>query len=137
MEFEGRKKIGTNMNISPLVDVVFLLLIFFMLSSHFVHERGLSIKLPVSGTAVARRGENIAVHVAGDGSLYLGEDEIGIKELPGELKARVESEGHRKVVIRADERIDLALAVRVMDIVKQAGSESLVISTERVDNGAE
>ena len=137
MEFEGRKKVVTTMNIAPLIDVVFLLLIFFMLSSHFVTEQGIKITLPVSVTAIPQHEKEIIIFVTEDNALYLDGEKINLEDLTVKLKTKVKKSEKKTVIIKADKKVDLGLAVRVMDIAKQAEADGLVISTKREDENAE
>ena len=129
MEFEGRKKVRTHLNIAPLVDVVFLLLIFFMLSSHFVTQPGIKITLPTAITAKLHPEEDIVISITKDNNLYLNEEEVTLDNLLDRLRIKVGAAKKKTVIIKADEKIDLGLAVKVMDIAKQAEAEGLVIST--------
>ena len=130
MEFEGRKKIHTHLNIAPLIDIVFLLLIFFMLSSHFVTQPGIKISLPKAITAKLHPEEDIIVFISEDNTLYLNEEAVTLDNILSKLRKSLEQAEEKTVIIRADEKIDLGLAVRVMDIAKQAEAEGLVISTK-------
>ena len=130
MEFEGRKRIHTHLNIAPLVDVVFLLLIFFMLSSHFVAQPGIKLTLPTAITAKLHPEEEIIIFITKDNNLYLNEEQITFENLLDKLSIKVAEAKKKTVVIKADEKIDLGLAVKVMDIAKQAEAEGLVISTK-------
>ena len=139
MEFKGRKKIHTHLNIAPLIDIVFLLLIFFMLSSHFVTQPGIKITLPKAVTAKLHPEEGIVIYISEDNAIYLNEEIVPLDTLLNELKIRIEQAGEKTVIIQADEKINLGLAVKVMDIAKQAEVEGLVISTkiEQQDIGAQ
>jgi len=130
MEFLGRKKINTTINIAPLIDTIFLLLLFFMLSSHFVTEPGIKISLPESVTALPQDNKDVVIFIAGDNSLYFEEKVITEKDLLGAMSRKLKGIVKKTVIIKADEKADLGPAVRVMDMVKQAGGESLVISTK-------
>lgn len=130
IEFEGRKKVDTHLNIAPLIDVVFLLLIFFMLSSHFVTEPGIKLTLPTSVTAKLYPDEDITIYISEDNSVYLNREEVTLDDLPDILRTKIQTSGKKTVIIKADEKIDLGLAVKVMDIAKQAEAEGLVISTK-------
>ena len=130
MEFEARKKVATEMNIAPLIDVVFLLLLFFMLSSHFVIDPGIKISLPASVTAVTQQDTDVIIFIAEDNSLHFEGKAITEDALPRALRAKLESARKKTVIIKADEKVDLGLAIRVMDIAKEAGGDSLVISTK-------
>ena len=132
MEFERRKKVSTQLNIAPLIDVVFQLLIFFMLTAHFVTQPGIKITLPTAATSKLHPEEEIIIFITKDNFLYLNNEEVTLNELLDKLKsALIETKKRTKtVIIKADEKINLGLAVKVMDIARQAGVEGLVISTK-------
>jgi len=130
MEFEGRKKVRTHLDIAPLIDVVFLLLIFFMLSSHFVSQSGIKITLPAAVTSKLRPEENVVIYISENNSLCLNKEEVILKNLVDRLRLKIKETGKKTVTIKADKKIDLDLAVKVMDRAKQAGAEGIVISTK-------
>lgn len=134
LEFERRKKVDTHLNIAPLIDVVFLLLIFFMLSSHFVTQSGIKLTLPTATTAKLHSEEDVVIFIASDNSLYLNEEKIVLDDFLDKLRVKVKKTKKRIVIIKADEKIDLGLAVKVMDIAKQAEAEGLIISTKIEEN---
>ncbi|MEA3489811.1 MAG: biopolymer transporter ExbD [Candidatus Omnitrophota bacterium] len=129
MEFEAGKRIRMHLDIAPLVDIVFLLLIFFMLTANFIMQPGIKIKLPEAKTARPREKEEIIVFVTEDNRIYLNERELTVGDLKGALENRIEKAKKRTVILKADEKINLGLAVKVMDIAKDAGAETLAIST--------
>lgn len=129
MEFDTRKKVSTHLNIAPLIDVVFLLLIFFMLSSHFVIPPGIKITLPTAITSKPQE-EEIIVFINKDNEIYLDDKRIDIGYLKEALQDELKNSKEKSVTLKADERIDLSLAVKVMDIAKQAEADGLVISTK-------
>jgi len=129
MEFERRKKISTDLNIAPLIDVVFLLLIFFMLTANFIIQPGIKLVLPSAASSKLHQDENIVIFITKDNDLYLNETSIALESLLEELKPRIHASKKKIVVIKADEKINLGLAVKVMDIAKQAEAEGVVIST--------
>ncbi|MBN2121250.1 MAG: biopolymer transporter ExbD [Candidatus Omnitrophica bacterium] len=129
MEFEGRKRVDTRLNIAPLIDVVFLLLIFFMLSAHFVTQPGIKLTLPTASTAKLHPEEDVIISITNENDLYLNEKKIDLDNLLDELRVKLNESQKKTVIIKADEKIDLGLAVKVMDIAKQAEAKGLVIST--------
>lgn len=130
MEFEERKRIRMHLDIAPLIDIVFLLLIFFMLTTNFIIQPGIKITLPGAETARPQEEENITVFINQENDIFLNEKKIDIDKLKGTLEAKVEISQKKTVILKADERINLGLAVKVMDIAKQAEAEGLVISTK-------
>ena len=130
VEFERRKKIRAHLDIAPLIDIVFLLLIFFMLTAHFVVVPGIEITLPAAETALPYEEEDIVIFITRDNIIYFNNQQICIDKLKAALIERLEVSQEKIVILRADERIDLGLAVQVMDIARQAEAEGLVISTK-------
>ena len=130
MEFDRRKKIRMHLDIAPLIDIVFLLLIFFMLTAHFITQPGIEITLPAAKTATIEEIEDIMVFISREGEVFLNNKQVNIEDLKLALEAKLEVSPRKTVILKADEKINLGLAVRVMDIAKQANAEGLVISTK-------
>ncbi|MEW6103263.1 MAG: biopolymer transporter ExbD [bacterium] len=132
MEFERRKRISQHLDIAPLIDIVFLLLIFFMLTANFIMQPGIKITLPQAKTSQPQE-ERIVVFIGEDSQIYLNEKQVDISLLEDALRIKLQEVQKKTVVIKADKKIDLGLAVRVMDIAKGAGAEGLTISTKKGD----
>ena len=133
MEFEGRKRIRMHLDIAPVIDIVFLLLIFFMLTANFIMQPGIKITLPVAKTAKPQEEENIVIFISQENEIFLNDRKISIDDLKKGLEEKLETSQKKTVVLKADEKINLGLAVKVMDVAKQANAEGLVISTQIKD----
>lgn len=133
IEFEERKKIDTHLNIAPLIDVVFQLLIFFALSSQLVVHRGIKINLPTAMSAKTQNEQNIVIAISQENNLYLDKEQVSMDTLAEKLEIKLLILKKKAVVISADEKVDLGLAVKVMDIARQSGSEELSISAKAKD----
>lgn len=133
IEFEGRRKIDTRLNIAPLIDVVFQLLIFFALSSQFVVSPGIKITLPAATSAKTQNEQNIVIFITQDNDIYINQEQVGLDALAGKLKVKLLTLKKKAVTISSDEKVGLGLAVKVMDIARQSGSEELTISTQKKD----
>lgn len=131
MEFEGRKRIRMHLDIAPLIDIVFLLLIFFMLTAHFITQPGIEITLPAAKTATIEEIEHVIVFISQEDEIFLNDEQIDIEVLRPALEAKLEASQKKTVILKADEKVNLGLAVKVMDIAKQARAEGLVISTKQ------
>ncbi len=129
LEFERRKRPSVELNMTPLIDMVFLLLIFFVLSSHFISESGFKIKLPKAVNAQSQKNENMVIFVNAGGEIIIDGDTFPVTELQQKLVERLEKSVSKTVIIKADESVNLKLAVRVMDIAKAANADGLVLST--------
>ena len=135
MEFERRRRRHTHMDIAPLVDVVFQLLLFFMLTSHFLGEPAVKVRLPESQTAqVVEEGE-LVITVTREGEVYLGAERIELEALGVALKEAKESGAASSVRIRSDRDASVGLLMRVVDEVRGAGIKSFAISTEPLPRG--
>ena len=133
MEFEARKRIKTHLDIAPLIDIVFLLLIFFMLTANFIMQPGIKIKLPTAQTAKPQEEEKLTIFISRENNIFLNDQNVNIDELRETVKMELESVPKKIIVLKADESVNLGLAVKVMDISKQAGANGIVISAEIED----
>lgn len=129
MEFDKRKRISMHLEIAPLIDIVFLLIIFFMLTANFIIQPGIKITLPTAVAAEPQKEEDVIIFISEDNKIFLDTQQIDITELKDALKKKIEISQKKSVILKADEKINLGLAVRVMDIAKQAEAKGLVIST--------
>ena len=136
MEFEGRKKISTELNIAPLIDVVFLLILFFMLTANFVISPGIKLDLPSAVSARSHPDDRLVVSVNRNDELFLNGERVPLGDLLEGLKREMGHLKKKTVMIQADENINFGLAVQVLDIAKQASAEGVVISaTKKEDAG--
>ncbi|MBW1689663.1 MAG: biopolymer transporter ExbD [Deltaproteobacteria bacterium] len=125
-----REEISLGVSIAPLIDIVFLLLIFFMLTSHIEIIPGIDITLPditerVSDTST----ENVIVALDKEGNYYFNKEMIGFKELFRRLKETAQpTKTH--LILQADRDVKHGQVVRVMDMAKKAGIQSIVISAQ-------
>ena len=133
-ELERRRKADTNLNIAPLIDIVFLLLIFFVLSSHFVSHKGFKVKLPKAVSAQTQKNEQVMVFIDREGVIFLNDTEVDLEQLKKKLGVVLDKTQSKTVVIKADEDVSLGLAVKVMDIAKEANADGLVISTKTAND---
>ena len=117
--------------LTSLIDIVFLLLIYFLLTTNFLVEEGIKIKLPQAKAAAPQTEEVITVYVDQEGRAYLGTEEVSLAALFDRLKAMIDNREDRLVVVRADRAVILNRAVKVMDVAKAAGAGRLCLATEK------
>jgi len=115
---------------TPMADVVFLLLIFFMLASAFVFQPGLSIRLPKAMTATGESAQKSIVTITTQHKIFVGDKQVSLNELPAILHAEMAQKENRVVIVKADKSVPHGLVVEVMDIAQYAGAEKLVVATE-------
>ena len=126
-----RKRFQVQIPLTSLIDIVFLLLIYFLLTTNFMVDEGIKIKLPQAKAAAPQTEEVITVYVDQEGRAFLGPDEVSLAELFDRIKEKIGSKQDELVVIRADRAVILNKAVKVMDIVKAAGAGRLCLATEK------
>ncbi len=141
MKFRRQNKEELSVNVTPLIDVVFLLLIFFMVSTTFTKESHLEVELPkASGTPVESEVEMVEVVINRDGQ-YTVNGRVLINSQMGTLKRAVETltDGNNKLpfIVTADAKTPHEFVVRAMDIAGQLGYKKLSITTERSEDGSE
>ncbi|MBW1678404.1 MAG: biopolymer transporter ExbD [Deltaproteobacteria bacterium] len=126
-----RERIKVQAPLTSLIDVVFLLLIYFLLTTNFMVDEGIKIKLPQARAAAPQTEEVLTVYVDQQGRAFLGTEEVSIARLFDRLKEKIGSRENKLVVIRADRAVILNKAVKVMDIAKAAGAGRLCLATEK------
>ncbi len=126
-----QRRSSVGLNLTPLIDIVFLLLVFFLLTAHFVKEKRLDIELPKAQSGDQVEEEKVVeVEINQEGTILVNNrptpDESLVETLKGALHAPVE----KRVRLRADASTPLNRVVKVMDASRIAGAESLDILTE-------
>jgi len=129
MRFKKIKDEEPRLGITPLIDIVFLLLIFFMVTSHFHMASGVSIKLPkVTQRMLNKDSEKVTLMIDREGRTYLKGDIIDLKNLATELNELVVKEGLTHLLLEADKDVAHGKVVQVMDLAKSAGVLSIIIA---------
>ncbi len=116
-------------NIAPLVDVIFQLLIFFMLSSSFVFQSGIKVKLPKAITSDIIKEENLIIVITRENVMYLNDKITTMRELENKLKKIRKHQ--RPILIKADRRASLGRIVDIWDLCRKLGIERVNIATDQ------
>lgn len=131
VQFEGRRRTSLVPNLTPLIDVVFLLLVFFMLTSHFVREESLQIDLPAAEGGMALEEEEVLeVVVDEQNRLRVRNHFVEAKELETVIRNALSGNAERKVRLRGDRRATLDITVQVLDAARRAGAQGVDVVTE-------
>ncbi|MDD9302610.1 MAG: biopolymer transporter ExbD [Desulfobacter sp.] len=117
--------------LTSLIDIVFLLLIYFMLTTNFIVEEGIKIKLPNAKASAPQVRREITVFVDKTGQAYMEKKPVPMAALFTQIKTRINGQPDQLVVIKADKTVILNKAVQVMDIAKAAGAARLCLATEK------
>ena len=117
-------------DLTAMVDVVFLLIIFFMVSTTFITlETGLPVDLPQAQTAEATPSDLPTVTVTPDERVFVGGAVVDLDTLAGLLQQLIGDSGQTTVVLRADATVRHGFVVQVMDLIKQSGAQRIAIAT--------
>lgn len=130
MKFFTAKKKKILLNITPLVDVLLILIVFFVVTSTFMEQPGIKLELPKAQTADLQRIEKAILIVSADAKLLFRNKEISLSELPAILSDAMEESMDKSLIISADKAAQHGLIISIMDIARQNGVEKLVVSTE-------
>ena len=118
MNIRGRNKVTPEFNMSSMTDVVFLLLIFFMLASTLVTTNAIDILLPkASGKTENKR--SVSVSIKKDLSYYIDQKRVGVSVLEHELVNTLKDQESPTIVLRAEESVPIENVVKVMDIANK------------------
>jgi len=117
--------------LTSLIDIVFMLLIYFLLTTSFMVDEGIKIKLPQAKAAAPQTQQEITVYVNREGRAYLENKEVPHEMLFKRLKEMIGGQQDRLVVVKADRSVLLNKAVKVMDLAKAAGAARLCLATEK------
>lgn len=119
------------LNITPLIDVLFILIIFFAVSSTFLEQPGIKLSLPKAKKTDLQKIEKAVLFIGPDKLLLFRDKEISIENLGSMLKDAMQKSTDKSLIVNADETVPHGLVVRVMDIARQSGVKKLVVATEQ------
>ena len=121
---KARKK-SIELNIAPLIDMVFILLIFFLVTTSFVRETGVDINRPTAATAVSKEKANILVGITKDDRIFMDRREIDIRAVRANVERALAENPEGAVIVVADRESRTGIAVNVMDECKLAGAKNV------------
>jgi biopolymer transport protein ExbD len=130
MKFKKRLRIEKGLvDMTPLVNVFFLLLIFFMFTSSFIFQPGIKVNLPKTVTSEVIQQENVVLIITKNDKMYLNEREISAGELASSL--RVMAKEKTPLLIKADKGVSLGRVVDIWDMCRKEGVSQVNIATGR------
>lgn len=133
---EGRK-VNSNINVTPMVDVMLVLLIIFMVITPMLNNK-VNVDLPIATAAVimenANKEDAVTVAVTRDGRTYLGGDLISVDDLGAKIASKLENKTDKEVFLRADVRANYGKVMDAVDQIRTAGVSELGLLTEKRDN---
>ena len=130
--FRPRRRPALELGITPLIDIVFLLLIFFMLTSRFVVQEGIRVDLPVTDRSHSLPAEiTVRITIQPEGSLVLSGRSMSLEELDQYLLKQDPAYMQKPFEIRADRRASVQAVVSLLELLRNRGALQVTLGTER------
>jgi biopolymer transport protein TolR len=130
------KKVNSNINVTPMVDVMLVLLIIFMVITPMLNNK-VNVDLPKAAAAVvmedANKEDAVVVAVTRDGKTFLGADRVNIDDMGTKITAALENKTNKEVFLRADSRANYGKVMDAIDGIRTAGVSQLGMLTERTE----
>jgi biopolymer transport protein TolR len=130
------KKVNSNINVTPMVDVMLVLLIIFMVITPMLNNK-VNVDLPKAAAAVvmedANKEDAVVIAVTRDGKTFLGGDRVNIDDLGAKITDKLANKTEKQVFLRADSRANYGKVMDTIDGIRTAGVSQLGMLTERTD----
>jgi biopolymer transport protein TolR len=139
MAFESgqRGQFASQINVTPLVDVMLVLLVIFMVTAPMI-QQGVEVSVPqVKASALPGKEEQFVVSITRNQEIYLNDTKLGLDQLTEKLQAIALARPDREVFVRADEEVPYGTVIRTMAAIKAAGIENVGMVTEMPQAGAD
>ena len=134
---EWREKKQPDLMIIPMIDIMFFLLVFFMISTiYMVEQRSLPVQLPKAAQAASENKPSFVVTMKEDGTLWLEEKQLSFDALAWQAQMESRRNKNFSVLLRADERVSYGKVVAVLDLLKRSGVERFALATEKGVSGS-
>jgi len=133
MKIKTENKLLDTFSLSSLTDIVMLLLIFFLLSSSFIIQPGIKVKLPLSDVSESTQEKSISITLTKNGDTYLNNEKVSIDQLPAKWNQLMILDPNQAIIIRADKEVTIGRTVQILDIGKKIGAANFNIATEKIE----
>lgn len=126
----GQQEEENEINITPMLDVVFIMLIFFIVTASFVKETGIDVNRPDAQTAVPKEKANILIAIGPNGDIWIDRRRIDIRAVRANIERLKAENPQGSVVIQADKKAVTETLIAVMDAARQAGVYNVSIAAQ-------
>jgi biopolymer transport protein ExbD len=130
MRYRERKETVEDINISPLIDMVFILLIFFMVSTTFVKDLKLDLNRPAASSGATASTKSIRLYIDQAGDIYLDGEPIRVWVIQSRLRDLLRTSTSKSILVVIDEGVPSGRLVEVVDQARLAGAEDVGVATE-------
>lgn len=119
---------AVGLNITPLIDMVFILLVFFVVNTSFVKESGVEIDRPNAKSAVSQKQANIMIAVTREGAIWIDKKKVDIRSLRGHIERLHAESPEGSAVVLADKHSETGIVMQVVDQARLAGIEKVAVA---------
>lgn len=126
LEFPRRPPTSADINMAPLIDMTFLLLIFFLVNAKFIQETGVEVNRPIAQSGTTRKSEVLLIGITAAGTVHINNRRVELTAVRQLVAGRRAGAG---VVVVADEKVSAGLLVRVIDQCRLAGAKDVAVAT--------
>ncbi|AHK15917.1 MAG: biopolymer transporter ExbD [Thalassolituus sp.] len=119
---------GADIDITPMLDIVFIMLIFFIVTTSFVKESGISVNRPSAETAEQKTGSNLLVAIRANGEIWIDRRVVDVRSVRANIERMKADNPEGAAIIQADEFAPSGLLVKVMDQIRLAGITNISIA---------
>lgn len=118
-------------NLTSLIDVLFILIIFFTVSSTFMEQPGIELKLPEAESSQSHTTQKVIVYVDKNQDLYLNDDPVSLENLGEAVESLISAQNDKSVVLNADKEVPHGIIINIMDMLRKRGIYKIVVSTAK------
>lgn len=130
-----KNRAATELNIAPLIDMVFILLIFFLVNTSFVKETGIDVSRPTASTAVVQNKATILIAIDQNNRLFMDHREIDPRTVRANVERALAENPEGAVVVVADKASSTGVAIQVMDGCRMAGASNVSLAASVLQGG--
>ena len=125
------KRAQADLNMAPLIDMVFILLIFFLVTTSFVKETGVEVNRPSAASAVSQNKTNILLAITPQNRIYMDHREIDLRAVRANVERALAENPEGSVIVVADRDSNTGIAIQVMDGCRQAGARNVALAAQQ------
>lgn len=130
-----KNRTGAELNIAPLIDMVFILLIFFLVNTSFVKETGIDVSRPTAATATVKPNATVLIAVDPANRIFMDHREIDLRAVRANVERALAENPEASVVVVADKNSNTGTAIQVMDGCRLAGAANVSLAAGLPENG--
>ncbi len=133
MRLSIRKPKKLTLNLTSLIDVLFILIIFFAVSSTFLEQPGIQLNLPEAESAQSHTTQKVIIYLDKEKNVFLNDQLITLNTMVEEIKSLKDVNDQQQIVLKADSDVNHGTVIRIMDLLRKNGYYKVVVSTVLAD----